>query len=272
MLIVCPACASEYRLDATRIGSKGRAVRCASCRETWFVEPERGQPAAEHEAADLVGPTEDEAERPAAQTVPVPEEPAPASAAAMEPISVQASVARVHPPQARSSTFKVEPALSRLKKADFLKRHALAVVAGLWVGISLGAFAGRTTIVGAFPQTGAVYEAIGLPVNLRGLDLRAVKAEVVRAEGGTFLVVEGEIANAKAREAAVPPLDISVRGDGGQALYHWTNDAPRQTLGPAETVRFRARLASPPTEGRQVLVRFASGDEGRELAGEGRGP
>ncbi|MFE1603184.1 DUF3426 domain-containing protein [Methylobacterium sp. ID0610] len=37
MLIVCPSCAAEYRLDPERIGPGGRKVRCAACRESWFV-------------------------------------------------------------------------------------------------------------------------------------------------------------------------------------------------------------------------------------------
>ncbi|WP_203236367.1 zinc-ribbon domain-containing protein, partial [Methylobacterium crusticola] len=37
MLIVCPSCASEYTLDPDRIGPEGRKVRCAACREPWFV-------------------------------------------------------------------------------------------------------------------------------------------------------------------------------------------------------------------------------------------
>jgi hypothetical protein len=50
---------------------------------------------------------------------------------------------------------------------------------------------------------------------------------------------------------------LSVRGPDGLPLYTWTNEAPRKTLGVTESARFRARLASPPAEGREVLVRFA---------------
>src|SRR4051812_43436363 len=42
MLIVCPSCASEYMIEPAQIGADGRMVRCAACRETFFVagEPE----------------------------------------------------------------------------------------------------------------------------------------------------------------------------------------------------------------------------------------
>jgi predicted Zn finger-like uncharacterized protein len=39
MLIVCPSCASEYTIDPEKLGADGRTVRCAICRDTWFVVP-----------------------------------------------------------------------------------------------------------------------------------------------------------------------------------------------------------------------------------------
>lgn len=43
MLIVCPSCASEYTIDPAKLGADGRTLRCAICRDTWFVTPD-GQP------------------------------------------------------------------------------------------------------------------------------------------------------------------------------------------------------------------------------------
>ncbi len=37
MLIVCPSCASEYTIDPAKLGAEGRTLRCAICRDTWFV-------------------------------------------------------------------------------------------------------------------------------------------------------------------------------------------------------------------------------------------
>ncbi|MGY2050109.1 DUF3426 domain-containing protein [Methylobacterium sp. JK268] len=44
MLIVCPSCAAEYRLDPDHIGPEGRTVRCASCRVPWYVAPPEPPP------------------------------------------------------------------------------------------------------------------------------------------------------------------------------------------------------------------------------------
>jgi predicted Zn finger-like uncharacterized protein len=46
MLIVCPSCASEYTIDPAKLGADGRTLRCAICRDTWFVKPDGALPGA----------------------------------------------------------------------------------------------------------------------------------------------------------------------------------------------------------------------------------
>src|SRR5947207_11091260 len=40
MLIVCPSCATGYKIELSTIGSTGRTVRCARCRNVWFASAE----------------------------------------------------------------------------------------------------------------------------------------------------------------------------------------------------------------------------------------
>lgn len=39
MLIFCPSCTTSYMIELASLGPGGRYVRCARCRETWFVNP-----------------------------------------------------------------------------------------------------------------------------------------------------------------------------------------------------------------------------------------
>lgn len=42
MILTCPSCTMRYIVADGAVGAKGRTVRCASCGEQWFQEPEMG--------------------------------------------------------------------------------------------------------------------------------------------------------------------------------------------------------------------------------------
>jgi hypothetical protein len=54
----------------------------------------------------------------------------------------------------------------------------------------------------------------------------------------------------------VPRLRFAARNAAGQEIYTWTALPSRSILGPGERLDFRSRLASPPADARNVLVRF----------------
>ena len=114
----------------------------------------------------------------------------------------------------------------------------------------------RGTIVRHAPQMASLYAAIGLPVNLRGLAFANVASATEAQDGVPVLVVEGTIVSANERVAEVPRLRFSVRNRSGQEIYAWTALPSRSVLAPGETLAFRSRLASPPPEAHDVLVRF----------------
>jgi predicted Zn finger-like uncharacterized protein len=52
MLIVCPNCATSYRVVAENLGDTGRSVRCVSCHHVWFEEPRIPEPETKAFSAD----------------------------------------------------------------------------------------------------------------------------------------------------------------------------------------------------------------------------
>jgi hypothetical protein len=71
-------------------------------------------------------------------------------------------------------------------------------------------------------------------------------------------VVEGNVVNPSRRAIDVPRLKFVIRNAARQEIYSWTAVPSRSPLPPGEAVAFRSRLASPPPEARDVLVRFVN--------------
>ena len=114
----------------------------------------------------------------------------------------------------------------------------------------------RTDFVRLMPQTASFYAHLGLPVNLRGLDFENLSTATEQHEGVPILVVEGEIVNETHKIIDVPRLRFAVRNAARQEIYSWTAVLPRTLLSPGDAVPFRTRLASPPPDAHDVLVRF----------------
>jgi hypothetical protein len=122
--------------------------------------------------------------------------------------------------------------------------------------ILVGLIGLRASVVAAAPQMASFYRLLGLRVNLRHLDFEAVKTTEETHEGVPVLMVEGGIANPGTAAADVPRLRFAVLNAGGNEIYAWTAPPARTVIGPAETLPFRTLLASPPSDGRSVVVRF----------------
>ena len=74
-------------------------------------------------------------------------------------------------------------------------------------------------------------------------------------EGVPILVVEGNI-NTTRRNEDVPRLKFILRN--AAQIYFWTAVPVRASLSPGEGEGFRTRLASPPADARDVVVRFVN--------------
>ena len=124
------------------------------------------------------------------------------------------------------------------------------------LAINAGLLGWRADIVRWFPQTASLYAAIGLPVNLRGLVFTDIVTRKDTQDGVQVLIVEGFIRNDMRTVAQVPRLRFAVRNNTGHEIYSWTAQPARNAIPAGSTLPFRSRLASPPPETREVLVRF----------------
>jgi len=119
----------------------------------------------------------------------------------------------------------------------------------------------RNEVVRYLPQTASLFAAIGLPVNLRNLKFENVKIAKQTENGVDTLIVSGTIVSTSNSPTEVPRLRFSVRNASGQEIYTWRALPDRSILEPGEKLDFHSRLASPPADAADVLVRFFTAND-----------
>ena len=295
MLIVCPTCATTYQIKLAALGTAGRTVRCASCKDSWFATPESATAEAEMALVPVAAAAAPpRAPVPDAPPPPAPPPPAPdefadeAANFAVETFTPsgekagEASVVIDAPPLApqdhgSDAVVKFEPGEPEKNVATVAARRAqqkysdrkqrrsalrqianMPVLITVLVLIVLGALQWRVALVRQFPQTASLFAMIGMPVNLRGLTFMDVKSRGEFVDGAMVLVVEGTIVNLTPKALDVPRLRFGLRNGSGHEVYAWTALPTKTLLGSGDGLPFRSRLASPPPDGRDVIVRFFS--------------
>jgi predicted Zn finger-like uncharacterized protein len=283
MLIVCPSCATSYMIDPASVGSAGRIVRCARCRATWFA----GAPSAAMAEPDVNAIVDGEAE---AQTAGSPEKPAPSplpepvhpftdedftagpaeAEASAPPLEAIADAPSLVPPmeqaepaaetdQTESFAVRRQRLQSRRKRARRSSRWTAVVL--VLVAFNVALVGARSELVRFLPQTASLFAAIGLPVNLRHMRFEDVRITMESESGVPILIMTGTIVSESEKAIEVPRLRFAARDQGGREIYTWTMRPDKSILGPGDRLSFRTRLASPPKEARDVMVRFFTAND-----------
>jgi predicted Zn finger-like uncharacterized protein len=287
MLLTCPCCATSFRVSPVSIGA-GREVRCARCEVIWFASPLKAEP--EVAAKAEITPAAEAAKASVKEEEPAKEE---KDVAAAEALSIIPDEKAIIVFEKKTEVAADAKALTLADKADEEEataeeeilfapelttmdpappRHtarrapkpkrprdktfALSAVTGFLALTVFCGIAARAMLVRAVPDLAGFYAAVGLGVNLRGLEFRAVRTAQATQDGIPVLVVEGEIANVTSQTVEIPKLRLAVLGKEGREIYAWTSQLPRSSLKEGEQMPFKSRLASPPPEARQVFVRF----------------
>jgi hypothetical protein len=141
---------------------------------------------------------------------------------------------------------------------DRIASLVLAVM--ILIGLVAGAIQYRSELVGTWPTLGGLYARLGMPVNVRGLEIRDTAWEIQTQNGTPMLVVKGEIANTTRNPADVPRLSMVLRDARSHELYRWSADAGEvKRLAPGQVAPFTTTLKSPPLEAHDIEIRFLTG-------------
>ncbi|AXK83032.1 DUF3426 domain-containing protein [Pseudolabrys taiwanensis] len=141
-------------------------------------------------------------------------------------------------------------------------------ISSRWTAVILVLFAVNVALIGArsevvrfLPQTASLFAAIGLPVNLRQLAFDNVRITRESQDGATILMVEGNIVSTASKPVEVPRLRFAARNKDGQEIYTWTAKPDRSILEPGKRLPFSSRLAAPPADANDVMVRFFTAND-----------
>ena len=190
MILSCPNCATQYKVNETVIGMRGRTVRCTACKTTWHAEV----------PIDL---RYSEGRHPEDEVEPVP----------------------TKPEQLKAVKAKILPAKYRAMLSAQAKLRTVAIEGMVWGGLAALAvlalslaYVLRVDIVRAFPRIAGAYAMVGLKTNGTNLQFGDYKATTA-LKGGRFVVtVEAQVKNVSDDPAPVPPVRVKLL-DATQAQF-----------------------------------------------------
>lgn len=288
MIITCPHCQTKYQVAYEAIGSAGRKVQCAHCHQAWDQRPgsfkrpapAAGQPEADRLFTSMAEDALDEAMlseehamiaektkfAPAAS-------PAGKDGAPREPVETPSlrapNAAEVKKRQADFSK-RQSAMISRLPLARLRRAARIAGMVTL-ASLAVTAYFGRVDLVRHYPDLAGLYDAVGLGVNVVGLDFSNLETLKTLSGGNDILVVSAQIVGLSREPIGVPPVVVSLLDGEGKAVYEWSVTPRVRDLMAGERATFDTRLSLPPSEAARVRLSFArSNGPQAERNGSGR--
>jgi len=147
----------------------------------------------------------------------------------------------------------------------------IGIAAGVVVvGLLVGGYAMKSTIVEMVPATTGLYKMIGLGAEKvgAGLQMKNIRSSRENENGLEILVVRGSVANISKVERTVPLIQVDLNDADGHSIQTAVAAPIRNKLAAGEEASFKARLVEPSPLARQVVTTFKApdDDEAKEAA------
>lgn len=236
MILTCSSCSTRYYADDASIGPSGRTVRCAACGHSWFAEPqlELRESAGEERALRPEPLTRERVERLRRAA----EQPGPAPSAA---------------------------AKFRAQQAERMRRERARAAIAAWgaTGAALAASAAgmvvfRQDVAEAWPNSASAYAAVGLDVNVYGLEFYDLAVERAFDGPTPILLVSGEVRNIGREDKVAPPVRVTLRDSHANEIFEIVQVLDSAPIGAGEATPFQLRLENPPADAVDLETSFAS--------------
>lgn len=297
MLITCPACATNFSIPDSALGTSGRKLKCAKCAHKWFQTP---LPMDDDTDLDLAGPSfaPPEPAMPDFSKVsgfnPVKDDTvfdAPRAAARPSASSdddfdldappVPTFANRLPPDEGMERAGEIDlmddgpqPVPDLFSTAPSEGKKGTGVLWVLLVLLILGGLGGagyyfQDQLVEAVPEAGELLGQAGLRREKPGAGLELRKAgtpERFVHNDTDVLVVRGIIANVTDRARPVPTMKLVLMDRNKQAVQEKLSQPPVNELASQGTVSFKIMLERPDPNAVEVVVVFVDAAEGKPAA------
>jgi predicted Zn finger-like uncharacterized protein len=240
MILTCTSCATRYYTDDAAIGPAGRTVRCAACGFSWFAEPQL-----ELRNPDM-GP--EGHSRPASQ----------------EPLTRE-RVERLRRAAEQPGPAPSAAAKFRAQQADRMRKERGRAATVVWAatGAALAASATgmvvfRQDVAELWPRSASAFTAVGLDVNVYGLEFYDLAVERAFDGPTPILLVSGEVRNIGREDKLAPPVRVSLRDTGSREIFEMVNVISDRPIAPGAAAQFQIRVENPPADAVDLEATFAS--------------
>lgn len=239
MILTCTSCSTRYYADDASIGAAGRTVRCAACGHSWFAEPH------------LV--LQQEADRPDR-----------AESAGGERLTRE-RVERLRRASEQPGPAPSAAAKFRAQQAERMRRERTRAALAAWgvTGAALAASAAgmvvfRQDVAELWPRSASAFAALGLDVNVYGLEFYDLSVERAFDGPTPILLVSGEVRNIGRDDKLAPPLRISLRDADSNEIYQVVHVLSETPLAAGASAPFQIRVENPPADAVDLEAAFAS--------------
>lgn len=242
MILTCTSCSTRYYADDAAIGPAGRTVRCAACGFSWFAEPQLELRTAAAEAPQAVR----------------------AEAPAQEPLTRE-RVERLRRAAEQPGPAPSAAAKFRAQQAERMRRERARAAAVVWTATAAslaasatGMIAFRQDVAEIWPRSASAFAALGLDVNVYGLEFYDLAVERAFDGPTPILLVSGEVRNIGRDDKLVPPVRVSLRDDNSNEIFELVNQITDQPVAAGSAVPFQIRVENPPADAVDLEATFAS--------------
>lgn len=176
------------------------------------------------------------------------------------PVSGDAEAETTAPPAPHTARGKVrqrQMQLTRDLPGNRMRRLARVGSISALALVLTSSFFLRTDIVRALPDLAGLYEAVGLKVNVVGLDFSSVETTRAQRPEGDTLEVRAKIRPVEPYAVAVPQVVISLFDHDDRQVYQWGVTPSVPSLSAGDSLEFSAELPNPPEQAVKAVLSFA---------------